>query len=103
MQNFKLIDVLVSLNKKEFRNFGEFVSSDYFNKNKNVIKLYDVLSKYYPKFANKNLTVGKIFNKVFKDEKFNYPKINNVISDLYKLSERFLSIRNFEQKYYAED
>ncbi len=90
MRNYKIIEVLKSLNRKEFKKFGEYVYSPFFNKNENVRKLYDVLSKYYPEFSNKNLSVEKIFEKVFPDEKYNYFKINNVVSDLYKLSESFL-------------
>ncbi|MDQ3019486.1 MAG: hypothetical protein M3R36_02795 [Bacteroidota bacterium] len=90
MQNYKIIEVLKSLNKKEFKKFGEYVYSPFFNKNGNVRKLYDSLSKYYPKFDSRNVTVEKIFEKVFPKDKYNYFKISNVISDLYKLSESYL-------------
>ena len=90
MQNFKIIQVLRTLDKKEFKKFGEYVYSPFFNKNKNVRKLYDILSKHYPEFENRNLNVEKIFTKVFPKEKYDYFKINNIISDLYKLSESYL-------------
>jgi hypothetical protein len=90
LQNYKIIKVLKSFDRKEFKKFGEYVYSPYFNKNENVRKLYDALSKYYPKFQNRRMEVEKVFEKVFPEEKYDYFKINNVVSDLYKLSESYL-------------
>jgi hypothetical protein len=90
LQNYKIIEVLRTFDKKEFKKFGEYVYSPFFNKNKHVRNLYDALLLYYPKFENRNLTPEKIFTKVFPKEKYNYFKINNVVSDLYKLSESYL-------------
>ncbi len=103
MQNFKLIELLKTLDKKEIRRLGEFVESPYFNKNENVMRLFGALSKYHPGFENRNLTIEKLFKKLFPRDKYDYHKINNVISDLYKLSERFFSIQNFEEKMESGD
>lgn len=97
MQNYKLIEVLKTLNKKELKKFGEYINSPFFNKNVNVKKVYDALSLYYPEFDSKNLTIEKLFAKVFPKDKYNYHKINNVISDLYKLSESFLQYTSSEK------
>ena len=98
MQNYKLIEVLKSLDKKEMRRLGEFAASPYFNKNENVIKLFVALSKYHPAFDNRNLTIEKLFGKIFPKDKYDYHKINNVISDLYKISEKYFSIKHFEEE-----
>src|SRR5258706_4791574 len=103
MQNYKIIDVLKSFNKKELKKFGEFVSSPYYNKNRNVIKLLDILEKYYPDFSSKKLEIEEISGKVFSKDKYDYHKINNIVSDLYKLSEKFLTVINFSKKEFAEN
>ena len=91
MENFRLIRVLRTFDRKEMKRFGEFILSPYFNKSKVVISLYDNLYKFYPEFSNKNLTPERIFSKIFPKENYDYNKISNVISDLYKLAEKFIA------------
>jgi hypothetical protein len=96
MENYKLINMLSSLDKKEFKRLGEFTASPYFNKNKNVISIYKVLSKYYPGFSNKKLNIENLFRMIFPKEKYDYSKIKNIMSDLYQVTQKFLTISNFE-------
>lgn len=97
MKNYKIIEALKTLDKKEFKKLGEYVYSPIFNKNENVRKLYDAFSKYHPGFDNLNLTLETIFKKVFPRQKFNYFKISNIISDLYKLFESYLNFIGLEK------
>ena len=66
MENFKIIQVLRSFNRKDVKRFGEFVASPYFNKNKSVKKLFDVFEKYHPDFDNRNFTLENVYKKVFQ-------------------------------------
>jgi hypothetical protein len=85
------------------KRFGEFVSSPYFNRSRLVLSLFKALENYHPDFENRNLTLEKVFIKVFPKEEYEYHKINNVISDLYKLTERFLAQSHFEKtEFYLE-
>lgn len=103
MENYKIIQALRSLDKKELRRFGDFVTSPYFNKNEPVIALFGVLEKNHPEFNSRNFTIEKIFAKVFPKDEYNYHKINNVISDLYRLFEKFLAQTHIEKKeFYIE-
>ncbi|MCB0724521.1 MAG: hypothetical protein KDC73_07425 [Ignavibacteriae bacterium] len=103
MENIKLIKVLRSFDSKEMKRFGEFISSPYFNRSRLAISLFESLERYYPEFKNRNLTIEKIFAKIFPKQKYDYHKINNVISDLYKLAEKFLAQMHFEKgEYYLE-
>jgi hypothetical protein len=52
MKNSKLASLLSKLSQKEFKEFGKFVKSSYFNTNSNIIKLYDLIAKYFPDFNN---------------------------------------------------
>ncbi len=97
MKNYKIIEALKSLDKKEFKKFGEYVYSPIFNKNENIRKLFDAFSKYHPAFDNRNLTIETIFKKVFPKRKFDYFKISNIISDLYKLFESYLYFIGLEK------
>jgi len=72
------------------KKFKDFVMSPYFNKNKNVIRLYEVLNKHHPDFDSKNFTDENIYTAVFGKGEFEYFKIKNISSDLYNLAEEFL-------------
>jgi len=90
MINTKLIRLLKTFSKSEISKFRDFVSSPYFNKNQNVIKLSEEVLAYYPGFDSEDLTEEKIYSKIFGKEKFDYFKIKNIISDLFQLSVSFL-------------
>lgn len=90
MQNTRLILLLKTFSPSEMKEFKDFVSSPVFNKNKNVIRLQEVLRKFYPEFINSKLTDEKIFEMIFPGEKYNYFKIKNISSDLFVLGKEFL-------------
>lgn len=96
MEKYKIIDVLRSFSKKDLRRFNEFVKSPFFNKNNNNVRLLDSLSKFHPAFSGRKLNTENIFREIFPGEAFNYKKLNNIISDLYLLAERFLIQTDFE-------
>lgn len=82
--------MLKTFNQTEAKKFRDFVNSPYFNKNKNIIKLNNELLKYYPGFDSDELNEEFIFRSVYGNEKYDYFKIKNIISDLYSLGLDFL-------------
>lgn len=103
MINTKLIHLLKTFSKQEVKRFKDFVSSPYFNKSVLIIKLSEEVLKYYPDFESDNCTEENIFNKLFKNEVYNYFKLKNVISDLYQLSLLFLKELAIEKKNIEND
>lgn len=95
MQNTKLIQLLRTLSAAEFKQFKDFVKSPFFNKNKNVIALFESLKKFYPDFNNNMMNEEKVFNKIFPGEKYDYFKIKNIISDLLALGKEFISFIHY--------
>jgi len=103
MTDTNLIKLLRTFTKPEFRDFGVFVHSDYFNREKVLMNLYSQLKKYHPEFKSEILSKEKIYMKLFPGKKFNDALMRNTISDLLKLAERFLKNRHFEeQKFYGQ-
>lgn len=98
MKNLRIVNILASFSRKELSEFREFVHSPYFNKNAHVKKLLDSLSKYHPAFDNRNLTLEKLFPRVYPKQTFDYHKISNIISDLYQLAREFLKQKSYEKK-----
>ncbi len=103
MVNTKLVKLLKTFSKKEIVKFGEFVQSPYYNKNKNVMDLSEVILSYYPDFEREDFTEEVIFSKAFTGEKYDYFKIKNVISDIYLLTLMFLKMRVSENKEYENE
>ncbi|MDZ4712035.1 MAG: hypothetical protein SGI89_06875 [bacterium] len=103
MQNTRLIQLLKTLTQTEFREFKDFVSSPFYNKNKNVISLFEYLKKFYPDFNSEKLTDENAFKKLFPSDEYNYFKLKNIISDLLVLGREFLAAVSFQNNINVKD
>ncbi|MBK8550208.1 MAG: hypothetical protein IPL53_03785 [Ignavibacteria bacterium] len=97
MQNTRLIQFLRSLNQTEIKQFNDFVNSPSFNKNKNLSRLFEILYEYYPEFDITVLSEEELFKIIFKNERFEYFKIKNLISDLFALGKEFLAFNIYKK------
>ncbi|MBS1516879.1 MAG: hypothetical protein JSS91_02200 [Bacteroidetes bacterium] len=91
MLKSSLLEILRTFTKPELIKFGDFVRSPYFNKKENVTKLFLEIKKYAPEFSDENLAKEKIWVKVFPGKEYNYGIMKNLIHDLSKLSESFIT------------
>src|SRR5438876_8729788 len=96
MQKSSLISVLKSLTEGEFKQLERFVLSPFFNRQRNVARLFEVLKKYYPLYASNALKKERVFKKLYPGEKYNDEKLRNLISDLLSLSLKFLAYTKME-------
>lgn len=92
MQATKLLALLKSLEKSEFRRFYKFVQSPYFNANQYVVGLYEYLRPYYPEFTSAKLEKEKVFAHLFPGETYMDTKMRNLISDLKQVVEEYLVV-----------
>lgn len=92
-----LIRILSKFTAKEFKEFGEFVKSPFYNKNIHVKHLYDYLKKFYPEFKDKRLDKDVVFSSLFPDKLYNDGFLRTVIYNLGKLAEDFLAHVNFRK------
>lgn len=76
--------------------------SPYFNRSKRAEELFDVIGRYYPKFSSKDLSEQLVYKKIFKEKKYDYFKLKNVISDLYGLAMDFIKHRVSENTFEKE-
>jgi len=100
MKNSQLIKLLKTFTSKEIIQFGEFISSPYFNKKKNIIKLYKEIKKAYPKFEQGNLTKEKLFSSIYPGRKYNDSTLRLLIHLLYEKARRFLAQSRFDKEIY---
>jgi hypothetical protein len=92
MKKTKLVNLLRTFSKQEAGRFKEFVSSPFFNKNNNVIRLYDDILAFHPGFDSADFTEEKTFTRIFPNDPFDYFRFKNIVSDLYQLGISFLTL-----------
>lgn len=94
MNKTNFIDVIKTFEKDEFKNFIDYVNSPFFNSNNSVLKLMDVVKKYYPDFGNRNFTKEKVYQKIYSTSSYNDQVMRNLMSDALQLAYGFLTIKN---------
>ncbi len=87
----KAIDLIKTLKPKEFKEFGDFVRSPYFNKNPKLVLLYEVFNEYYPDFNSLKFTKELVFARLFPGEKYKDNEVRRNLSVILKLEEEYLS------------
>lgn len=97
MRNSKIIDLLSSFTVVEMKQFKNFISSPYFNKQPDLLALFELLFNQHPKFDSEALKKEAIFQRLFPNEVFEDKTMRYLMSDLSKLAERFLVIQNYEK------
>lgn len=84
-----------TLTPKEMKEFGEFVSSPFFNKNKNVIRLFEIIKKYYPELESEKLSKENVYGKLFPGEAYKDSSIRLLMFYLYEQVEKFLAYTKY--------
>ncbi|MCI0450102.1 MAG: hypothetical protein L0Y79_10040 [Chlorobi bacterium] len=90
MKNSSLVNILRKFTPKEMKEFREFINSPFFNKNKNVIKLYDIIKKAYPKLEDDKLNKEKVFAKLFPGQKYKDSTMRLLMFYLYEAAEKYI-------------
>jgi len=90
-----LIEALKTFTPREMKEFSEFVSSPFFNKNVNVIKLFELIKKNYPEFEPIKIGKEKVFAKIFPGKPFKDSTLRLLMYYLYELVEKFLAYSRF--------
>jgi len=96
MHDSRLVLLLRSLNKKEFRRLGKFLKSPFFNNNERVVSLYEFLRKHHPTFDAPSLAKKQVDKKIFqeKDKTYTYQarRIRDCMSNLSLLVIEFIAV-----------
>lgn len=98
MDNNKLVKLLQTFTKKEWRDFDKFVESPYFNTDQQCVQLLDVLKIELGRNASITLSRERLEKQFFKKSKKDTATLNAKLSLLTRLAEQFLMQKNFESK-----
>lgn len=103
MQKTKLIQLLSTLTIEEFRRLKKMLRSPFFTSNKNYLKLYEVLKKFYPDFSNPKLTKTYLFQRVYDGNRYNDNKLRMLIRDFTELVEDYMLWLEIKKDKHAYD
>lgn len=91
----KSIQLLKLFTEEELKRFGDFLNSPYFNNNGRVARLFSELKKYHPEYISGGVEKEKLYSKLFPGKKYNEQVMKNLISELFRLAKKFLSVDNY--------
>jgi len=86
----KLITILKTFSKEEFKEFEKFIDSPFFSSGRNLKPLYLALKIFYPDFDSKKFTGENVFGMIYKNREFNAALMRKLISDMTKAAEEYL-------------
>ncbi|MFZ1495588.1 MAG: hypothetical protein WAS72_00945 [Saprospiraceae bacterium] len=95
MQKSKLIALLKTFSSSELREFQDFISSPFYNKNEELLPLYTYLKKQAPDFDDKRLERAVVYKRVFKKDLNNEKHYHYVVSFLLKLAEQYIGLKEY--------
>lgn len=98
MLKSSLLQIVSSLSSQEFREFGNYVRSPFFNRNESVSRLYDYLALQYPDFDDEILNKEIIFKKLFPGAKYNESFVKTLIFNLTYLAEDYLGYIQYSKE-----
>lgn len=103
MKDSKLVRLLKTLSKAEWKEFEKFAASPYFNRGRNYIPYIKELKKFYPRFDSVKLAREHIYSALYPGKKCNDSVMFTVTSGLYSLAEEFLIQKEVESNQFNKD
>ncbi len=100
MLNSSLMDILRSLSASEIKALNEYINSPFFNKNKNVQKLFSYICRLHPEFTPEKMKKEYVFKKLFGTGKFNDGFMRTLIFLITKLAEDYLAYISYSSNAY---
>lgn len=101
MQNFKLFQILAQFDKLEQNRIRKFIQSPYFNKDKVVLTLFELMVEEINAPSTKEWTKEKIWDALVPELPYDDARLRKYQSDLLKLVEQYLIQQEFEDDVFA--
>ena len=90
MTRSKLIFLLETFKKTEWRRFKEFLASPYFNKRMDLIAFFDYIAAVYPNFSDKKIAKAVVFKKLYPNQPYDDKQMRYLMNYTLKAAEEFL-------------
>jgi len=100
MKDTKLIRLLRTFSRVEWKEFEKFAASQYFNKGRNYISLIKEIKKFSPEFNSANLTKEYLYKKIYPGKPVKKSVMNTINSGLFALAEEFIMHSHLQKSDY---
>jgi len=98
MTDSKLIFLLKTFKKSEWRRFREFLASPYFNKRTDLIAFFAYIASVAPDFSEKKLAKEIIYKKLYPKQDYDDKTMRYLMNYTLKAAEEFLGQQKMESK-----
>lgn len=95
MRNSALIEIFRSFGKEDMNRFSDFILSPFFNKRRILPQMFSYLNSLHPEFDDTAVDKEYVWKILYPGKPYNYGVMKNLIHDLTKLTESFLSFDKF--------
>lgn len=96
MTESKLIFLLKTFKKVEWRRFKEFLASPYFNKRKDLITFFEYIATTVPDLSEKKLSKAVVFKKLYPSQAYDDKQMRYLMNYTLKAAEEFLGQQKVE-------
>lgn len=103
MENSQLLVIIKTFNKKEFKDFGLFLTSPIFNREKVFINFFNYLKKKFPDLNENDVTKEKIYSVLYPAKKYNDSMMRKLISEFTRLAEDYISLMIYSQNHFEKN
>lgn len=90
MKDSKLVSILKTFSKEEFKEFEKFIDSPFFSTGRNLKPLYRALRKFYPSFDSQDFTKENVFRALMPAKQYNNALLRRHVSDMSKMAEEYI-------------
>jgi len=103
MHNSKLIKLFKGLSRSELLEFGRYIKTPFLNRDDNLVKLYDYIKKYSPKYDSPKLEKEYFLKKVSKNQQVKDRQVHDWMSDLTRKLEDYLIYAELQKRPLSRD
>ncbi len=96
MTESKLVFLLKTFKKVEWRRFKEFLASPYFNKRTDLGTFFDYIAATAPDFSEKKLSKTVVFKKLYPNQAYDDKQMRYLMNYTLKAAEEFLGQQKVE-------
>ncbi len=104
MVNHKIFDWLRDFDENYLKEFRDFVDSPYFNSNKKVKQVFEIIYSTKPDFTSKKLEAKNLLAKIFPGkEKSSEQALKNLFSEISGLIKEFIINNSLRRNQYVQE
>ena len=92
-----IIQLLKEFSPSELNRLEKFIKSPYHNKSRKIVNIFMEIKKYHPDFQSSKLTKENLALKANPDKDYNDSTFRDLISDLHKCIEEFMTIEELNK------